>query len=86
MVSDFVCVAITLCVMLFSVPWHRHLRQIHQLRIAVSKITMFFREVVASLIDEYKACESPDYVNWGLGTGDGVPAAAQGEKEAAGAT
>ena len=24
------------------------------------------REVVASLIDEYKASESPDYIQWGL--------------------
>ena len=26
------------------------------------------REVVMQLIDEYKACESPDYVNYGLET------------------
>ncbi|CAM9162877.1 unnamed protein product, partial [Ectocarpus fasciculatus] len=25
------------------------------------------REVVASLIEEYKACESPNYINWGMG-------------------
>lgn len=28
------------------------------------------REVVASLIDEYKACESVNYVNWGIGQGE----------------
>lgn len=28
------------------------------------------REVVASLIEEYKACESPNYVNWGVGGGE----------------
>lgn len=27
------------------------------------------REVVASLIDEYRAAERPDYISWGLGGG-----------------
>lgn len=42
------------------------------------------REVVASLIEEYKACESPNYINWGVGGGAagaeaaGAAAAAQG--------
>lgn len=46
------------------------------------------REVVASLIEEYKACESPNYINWGMGGGaasaeaSGAAAAAQGGKEA----
>lgn len=54
------------------------------------------REVVASLIEEYKACESPNYVNWGMGGGsaggDGAGAAAHGSgsgsggKQPAGAT
>lgn len=38
-----------------------------------------FREIVAELIDEYKGCESPDYINYGMesssstskGTSDG---------------
>lgn len=35
------------------------------------------REIVQSLVDEYKACESPDYIKWGMEdrnrtlTGDG---------------
>lgn len=47
------------------------------------------REVVATLIEEYKACESPNYINWGMGGGaDGAGAAveSQGGKEAAAAT
>lgn len=24
------------------------------------------REIVQSLVDEYKACESPDYIKWGM--------------------
>ena len=28
-------------------------------------------EVVSSLIEEYKAAESPDYVSWGMGGGGG---------------
>ncbi|CAM9417875.1 unnamed protein product [Laminaria digitata] len=51
------------------------------------------REVVASLIEEYKACESADYINWGMGGGGGTAAgagagagAAQGGKEPAAAT
>eukprot|EP00904_Undaria_pinnatifida_P008507 jgi/Undpi1/4787/HiC_scaffold_19.g08140.m1 len=48
------------------------------------------REVVASLIEEYKACESADYINWGMSGGGGAAAgagagagAAQGGKEPA---
>lgn len=49
------------------------------------------REVVASLIEEYKACESPNYINWGMGGGaaggEGAgAAAAEGGGEAAAAT
>ncbi len=39
---------------------------------------------MASLIEEYKACESPNYINWGVGGGAagaeaaGAAAAAQG--------
>lgn len=52
------------------------------------------REVVASLIEEYKACESPNYVNWGMGGGGGAAggegaggaAHGSGGKEPAGAT
>ncbi|CAB1099032.1 unnamed protein product [Ectocarpus sp. CCAP 1310/34] len=49
------------------------------------------REVVASLIEEYKACESPNYINWGMGGaaagGEGAGgAAAEGGGEAAAAT
>lgn len=56
--------------------------------------------MVASLIEEYKACESPNYVNWGMGggaaAGEGAAAAAAahgsgsgsglGGKESRGAT
>lgn len=24
------------------------------------------REIIESLVDEYKACESPDYIKWGM--------------------
>lgn len=24
------------------------------------------RDVIESLVDEYKACESPDYIKWGM--------------------
>ena len=24
------------------------------------------RDIIESLVDEYKACESPDYIKWGL--------------------
>lgn len=24
------------------------------------------RDIIASLVDEYKACESPDYIKWGM--------------------
>lgn len=24
------------------------------------------REITESLVDEYKACESPDYIKWGM--------------------
>lgn len=24
------------------------------------------REAIESLVDEYKACESPDYIKWGM--------------------
>lgn len=24
------------------------------------------RDVIESLVDEYKACESPDYIKWGI--------------------
>lgn len=34
------------------------------------------REVVASLIDEYRAAERPDYISWGLGGGSGGNASA----------
>ncbi|CAN0173588.1 unnamed protein product [Pylaiella littoralis] len=52
------------------------------------------REVVASLIEEYKACESPNYINWGMGEGaaaaaagaEGASAAAQGGNDASRAT
>ncbi|CAM9141407.1 unnamed protein product [Ascophyllum nodosum] len=33
------------------------------------------REVVASLIEEYKACESPNYINWGTSPAAGASAA-----------
>lgn len=36
---------------------------------------------MASLIEEYKACESPDYINWGMGGG----AAGGADGEGAGA-
>ena len=48
---------------------------------------------MASLIEEYKACESADYINWGVGGGGGAAAgagagagAAQGGKEHGAAT
>ncbi|XP_039129762.1 tubulin gamma-2 chain [Dioscorea cayenensis subsp. rotundata] len=28
------------------------------------------REIIESLVDEYKACESPDYIKWGMEDGD----------------
>lgn len=24
------------------------------------------RDIIESLVDEYKACESPDYIKWGM--------------------
>lgn len=24
------------------------------------------REIIENLVDEYKACESPDYIKWGM--------------------
>lgn len=40
------------------------------------------REVVASLIEEYKACESANYVNWGMsGGGDAAASGAQAGKD-----
>lgn len=27
------------------------------------------REVIESLVEEYKACESPDYIKWGMEVG-----------------
>lgn len=48
------------------------------------------REVVASLIEEYKACDSADYINWGMGGGSaaaaGAGASQQTPKEPATAT
>lgn len=44
------------------------------------------REVVASLIEEYKACESANYINWGMSGGGGAAAGAQAGQEAASAT
>lgn len=48
---------------------------------------------MASLIEEYKACESPNYINWGMGEGggaaagaEGAAAVAQGGKDAASTT
>ncbi len=39
-------------------------------------INFMCREVVMELIEEYRAAERPDYVNWGIGDthGAGVPA------------
>jgi tubulin gamma len=31
------------------------------------------REVVQNLVDEYRACERPDYVNFGMGASAGIP-------------
>lgn len=45
-------------------------------------LACFCREVVASLIEEYKACESPNYINWGMGEG-GAAAGAEGAGAAA---
>lgn len=53
-------------------------------------VDLLTREVVASLIDEYKACESADYINWGMGGGaaatEGGAAGAEGRKEPSPAT
>jgi len=27
------------------------------------------RDIIESLVDEYKACESPDYIKWGMEVG-----------------
>jgi tubulin gamma len=39
------------------------------------------REIIESLVDEYKACESPDYIKWGMeDTGEANVAAALDSK------
>lgn len=43
------------------------------------------REVVASLIDEYRAAERPDYVSWGLGGGGSNASGAAAPAPGAGA-
>ena len=31
------------------------------------------RDIIESLVDEYKACESPDYIKWGMKVGSLQP-------------